>query len=286
MSNILSWDILWSTAMIITNIVNFILALIIFKKSSNWSKKEPEHSKYLFYLRIMGITFISIALYRSVFVSSYPNRLAWHNTILNSPFVIRSLATFAEMSFIGMIAIILNKINNKFPFNSNKIIYKFLEKTPSLAVLCIFIAQFLAFAGLITQYLILFALEEALWGIAFLLITPFVILKLIQTRKQTIDKSFKIFLTVMTVWCIGYCIFQWGIALPFIHFAELSLDIGRVIPNDALKIAIFDFTVSRNFESWGGLGFFIWHSGYFSLCVWMSLLFMNAPRESTTRTSQ
>ena len=277
--NSLSWDIIWSTIMIVLNTISFVIAILIFTKSIKWSKEEPEKARYFFLLRIMGMIFITVALYRSVFVSSYPQRLAWYDTILNSPFIIRCLATFAEMSFIGMIAIILAEVCKEVPFTSDKKIDRLLEKTPLIAVISIVIAQFFAFAGLITQYLILFAIEEALWGIAFLSIAPLVITKLIQTKKQRMNKSFKVFLTVMAIWCIGYCIFQWGIALPFIHFADLSLDVGRVIPVDALKQAITNFTATRDFETWGGLGFFIWHSGYFSLCVWMSLLFMMSPRK-------
>jgi len=275
----ITWDVIWSTVMIVLNVISFVLAIMIFSNSIKWSNEEPKKARYFLLLRIMGMIFIAVALYRSVFVSSYPNRLAWYNSILNSPFIIRCLATFAEISFIGMIAIILKEVCRVMPFNSDKRIYHLLEQMPMLAVGCIVLAQFLAFAGLITQYLILFAIEEALWGLAFLSITPLVLLKLKQAKKYNIDKSIKIFLTVIAIWCIGYSIFQWGIALPFIHFADLALDVGRVVPVDALQQTIFNFTATRDFKTWGGLGFFIWHSGYFSLCVWMSLLFMAAPRE-------
>jgi heme exporter protein D len=32
--------------------------------------------------------------------------------------------------------------------------------------------------------------------------------------------------------------------------------------------------VTREFDEWGGIGFFIWHTGYFTVCSWMVLLFM------------
>jgi len=272
--NNLTWDVIWSTTMIVINTINFLLALSIFHRSTKLGQQKTHQTRYFSYLRIMGLIFISVALYRSVFVSSYPNRLAWYDTILNSPFVIRNMACFAEMSFIGMIAIILRSLDNKMPR-----INTFLHKAPIIAVGCIFLAQFFAFAGLVTQYLILFAIEETLWGLAFLSILPVVIVRLRQTKTISVDKSIKAFLIVMAIWCIGYCIFQWGIALPFIHFADLSLDAGRVVPTDALNQAIFNFTATRDFETWGGIGFFIWHSGYFSLCVWMSLLFMSGPHQ-------
>jgi len=34
-------------------------------------------------------------------------------------------------------------------------------------------------------------------------------------------------------------------------------------------------------NAWGGMGFVIWHTGYFSLCVWMVLFLMTGPRQLT-----
>jgi hypothetical protein len=153
--------------------VNWLAAIYLFYRSFAWSKQASEYAKYISILRVCGLIFASVALYRSVFVSSYPNRLAWFDTVFNSPFIVRSLATFAEMSFIGLIAIVLLRLNNDLKLTDNSV----LRKTP-----------------------------------------------------------------------------------------------------DALRAAIYDIEVTRDFDRWGGVGFFIWHSGYFSICVWMSLFFMTAPR--------
>lgn len=269
--------------MVTIGVINWVIAVFIFFRSFKWAQQEPHHSKYFLLLRTLGIIFVSVALYRSVFVSSYPDRLVWFDTILNSPFLIRCLAFFAELSFIGIIAVILLKLNSEIPldnYGKNQTwINALLTNTPFIAVGCIFIAQFFAFAGLFTQYHSLFAIEEMLWLTAFLSIAPLIFVRLKQVKNQKLtEKSYKIFLIIMTIWCIGYLVFQ-CFSLPFVYFAHLSQDVGRVIPPDPLRQAIYTYTVTRDFQTWGGLGFFIWHSSYFSICVWMVLFFMSSPRK-------
>jgi len=278
----MSWDYIWQAIMVIIGILNLIIALFLFSRSLKWKATEPHNTKYFLYLRVSGLIFISVALYRTIFVSSYPDRLAWFNTILNSPFLIRCFAVFAEISFIGMIAAILLKMcRDMTPATETKDnpLYV-IKKLPFAAVGCIFIAQFFAFAGLITQYVTPFAIEESLWALAFISITPVVIAGL--NKQNNAPKEFRAFLIMMAVWCCGYLIFQCFYALPFMYFAELAQDTGKTIPPDALRQAIFGYTVTRDFAAWGGTGFLVWHSGYFSLCSWMTLFFMTAPRKRNT----
>jgi len=249
----------------------------MFAKSMKMGRQEPGSSGYFMILRIMGIVFVSVALYRSIFVSSYPDRLVWFDTIFNSPFVVRCLALFAELSFIGMIAAVLLRLCKDMGLSGDRSKTEaLLVKTPYIAGACILIAQPFAFIGLTTQYTTLFAIEEAFWALAFLSITPLIFYAL-KNKEQTV--GYKLFLTVMAVWCVGYLSFQLFFALPFMYFSEVAQDIGRVVPPDSLRVAIFNYTVTRDFNAWGGIGFIIWHSGYFSLCSWMSLLYMSAPRK-------
>lgn len=277
-----NWDLPWWIVMVTVGALNLIVALFLFFRSFQWSQREPHQAKYFGALRILGLIFVTVAFYRCIFVSSYPDRLAWFDTIWNSPFIIRSLAFFAELSFISMIAVILLKLNKEIALHDNgakhKRLHSMLTKSPFVAVGCIFLAQFFAFAGLITQYLRWFAIEESLWTIAFLSILPLILVRLAQMKKHNIEaKSYRIFLILMAVWCIGYSAFQCYM-LPFSYFANLSQDAGKIIPPDALRQAILGFTATHDYKTWGGLGFFIWHSGYFTICAWMALFFMSAPR--------
>ena len=274
----MGWDYIWQTIMVSIGTVNLLIAFFQFFRLMKWETTEPHNAKYFLLLRVLELIFISVALYRTVFVSSYPDRLAWFDTILNSPFIIRCLAVFAEMSFIGMIAAVLLKMCRDIVHISgvDKPLGLILPKLPFVAVGSIFVAQFFAFTGLITQYVTPFAIEESLWALAFLSITPVVIVGL--KNLKNLAKGFKVFLIIMIVWCCGYLVFQCFYALPFMYFAELTQDVGKSIPYEAVRQAIFGYITTRDFNTWGGIGFLIWHSGYFSLCSWMVLFFMSAPR--------
>ncbi len=259
---------LWHSITIAVSAVNVLIAICIIVSG----RKKPENRSAL--LLAMGLIFISVALYRTIFVSSYPNRLAWYDTIFNSPFLVRCLAVFAELSFNGMIVLILYRLGKDLGIDKQSG-GKLLTALPLIGLGCIFAAQFFAFHGLITQYLTTFAIEETLWAVAFALYTPMIVVALVQSKKQNYaNKRARLFLILIAIWCGGYLAFQCFYALPFIHYAELSQDIGKVIPPNALQLAISGFVQTRDFDTWGGIGFFIWHSGYFSICSWLSLLFM------------
>ena len=283
-----AWAMPWWTTMVIISAINFIIAIFLFAKSLKAKKLEPENKKYFLVTRTLGIIFVSVAMYRTVFVSNYPDRLAWFDTIFNSPLVIRSLALFAELSFIGIITIILLKLNRDIKnINVGENIKErsFLEKMPFVAAACLILAQFFAYAGLIGQSLTMFAIEETLWAVGFLSITPLVLTRLKELKPyKEIAKRYRVFLTILAVWCFGYLSFQCFFALPFMHYAEIASDIGKSFPSDALQTALFDFTATRDFSTWGGIGFFIWHSGYFTICAWMVLYFMTAPRVISNKT--
>jgi len=268
---------LWHTVTVIISAANFIFGALLFFGLFQ-KKTEPENAKYSLLLRILGLVFIAVALYRSNFVTSYQNRLAWYDTLFNSPFFIRCLAFCAELSFNGMIAAILLKMGKEMNPAGDRKLARAAEKLPIAGFACIFIAQFFAYASLIAQYKTALAIEETLWALAFFCYVPLVAMGLRQAKKQPAAfKGYQAFLIVMAVWCAGYLVFQCFGALP-LHYAHISQDVGLVVPSDALRTAIFGFTKTRDFAVWGGTGFFIWHTGYFSLCSWMALLFMTAPR--------
>jgi len=225
---------------------------------------------------VLGVIFVSVACYRTIFVASYPSRLAWFDTMLNSPIVIRCLALFAELAFIGILALVLRSMApiadaRGEPIRGMRVI----QALPLVSVGAIATAQFFAFGGLITQYNYLFAIEESLWALAFICLAPVVVARL--RRRVPADRRSRIFLIMMAVWCCGYLAFQLGYALPFMYYSHLGDGLGPIVLADALRQAAFDFTATRDFATWGGLGFFVWHSGYFSICSWMVLYSMTVP---------
>ena len=96
-----SWAWNWWSALVVINVVNLVVCGVLFSRSRN--SDDREHAYYLKLMRSFGAIFIVVALYRSIFVSSYLNQLAWFDTIANSSLLIRSFAIFAEISFASSV---------------------------------------------------------------------------------------------------------------------------------------------------------------------------------------
>ena len=263
----LSGTTIWWTIMVVIGAINLALAWLIFGRSV-----RQNDQRRVFPL-VLGVIFVTVACYRTIFVSSYPDRLAWFNTMFNSPVVIRSLALCAELSFIGLIAWVLRSMP---PIDdATTRLGSALRVLPVVAVCCIGAAQFFSFGGLITQFNFLFAIEETLWALAFISITPVVVVRL--RRHVPDDSKRRIFLIIMAIWCFGYLAFQLCYALPFMYYAHLADGLRTIVFSDALHQAVFNFTATHDYSTWGGIGFFVWQSGYFSICSWIVLYSMTVP---------
>jgi len=273
-----SWDAVWHTITVAISCVNLAIGLVIVIRLVRRRGEESRHVAYRRFLCAAGLLFLTVAAYRSVFVTKYVGGLVWFDTAFNSPFLIRCLACLAELSFIGLIAgVSLRMIHSaaRRVGPSGPHFGPLVSRLPYVAVACIFVAQFFAFTGLITQFQWPGAVEETLWALAFLSIAPVIVVGL---RHRPAVPGFHIWLVMMAVWCAGYLVFQIGYALPFMYWANVAQDIGQALPADALRQAISGYTRTRDLGTWGGIGFFIWQTGYFSLCSWMTLVMMTTPR--------
>ena len=289
-----SWAWPWWGTIVAINAINFIIGFIIFFKS-----KRMENGKFASYrktMRVMGLIFISVGFYRSIFISRYLTQLAWFDSLANSPLLIRSFALFAEMAFAILIMKVLLQLNKDVPIQeshkSRRFLYFIETKAPYIFCISLFIAQFFAFGGTITKIRVLFAIEETLWGLGFLLITILVIIQLkrvyaIKDEQLKIElKHYRIFTVFFTVFSVGYCAYSLFYHLPIEYWPAAIDQLQMAIPEPAIrtgissiKDAFFIVNETKDYAAWGGLGFVIWHSGYFAICEWMVLFFMNGPRK-------
>merc|ERR1719272_1169025 len=71
---------------------------------------RPESIKsYRWWMLWMGVYFTCVGTYRAFFVSKYLTRTAWFDSPFNSMLLIRGLAWVAELSWVGQIALALNR---------------------------------------------------------------------------------------------------------------------------------------------------------------------------------
>ena len=289
-----TWASYWWGTLVAINVISVIIGIFLFIRSKR--DKNRADAGYLRLMRTMGLIFVSVALYRSIFVSSYLRQLAWFDSVLNSSLLIRCLAIFAELCFVGLIAKSLLRMNEDVPGlvdRRNKFRTFLQTRTPIILFVCIFIANIFATAATITKIDLLFALEETFWGIGFVSLIPMLIMSMrkLSTYRHTAEwgnlLQFRILIIVVAIFTIGYSLFELGFNLPVVYWPNAIAQLQMANPDPAFKFgfqAILDALLivhqTRDLSAWGGMGFVIWHTGYFSVCVWMVLFMMTGPRLS------
>jgi hypothetical protein len=287
-----AWAWYWWGALVAINVINVIICIFLFIRSRN--DKNPADAGYLRLMRWMGLVFVAVAFYRAIFISSYLRQLAWFDTVLNSSLLIRCFAIFAELSLVGLIAGGLLRMNKDVPglIDPKNKLRSFLQtRTPIILVICIFIANIFATAATITKIDLLFALEETFWGIGFLFIIPMLVIsmrRLFAYRGTAVWGSllqFRTLLIVVSIFTFGYSLFEIGFNLPFIYWPNAIAQLQMPNPDppfrfglQAIQDAFLVVHQTRDLAAWGGMGFLVWYTGYFSVCVWMVLFLMTGPR--------
>jgi hypothetical protein len=282
------WAWPWWTAMVIINVFNVALCAHYYRQSV----AAPDgQSVYLKRMRIMGLIFTLVALYRSIFVSRYLYQYGWFDTVANSSLLIRMFAWAAELSFSGLIALAMLRFSADMPddSNSNRFISKYVTKGPYVLIACIFTAQFFATGGLIAKSRMSFAIEETLWSLGFLSILPLAVIQFRQAFASEHDapspglSMLRTFSVVNLSWCVIYCSYGLTYHLPTEYWASALHQLETGIPEiktgiSAIVDALTIVNVTHNYSDWG-FGFVLWHSAYFSVCVWLVIFLMRGPRK-------
>ena len=289
-----AWAWPWWSAMVAVNIINVIVCLTIFRRTTRsaggFSNITDQYQKHML---IMGLIFTMVGAYRAVFVSRYLYQFAWFDVLANSSLLIRFFAIFAELSFAGLFAYAMLRFSKDLARNNptNPVLNFIERKSPYLLFFCIFTAQFFATIATINKNNTLFAIEETLWTAGFLLILPLAFIQLrraLSIKAEAEKKRIKMLLTsskVIFAWCIGYCSYGVFFHLPMDFFSDTAnstMAVTTAMPVAqaglaAVWDAFFIVNESKEFGDWG-FGFLFWHSSYFSICVWLAIFLMRAPR--------
>jgi hypothetical protein len=289
-SSYTDWAWPWWAVIVMINAVNLVVCLVVYRRSMN--PKDGSDAAYRKRMRIMGVIFTLVAAYRAVFVSRYTPQLAWFDSILNSSLLIRIFAVAAELSFSGLIAFAILRVNEDLPAadtaSANKLKAFMTTKSPYILMICIFLAQFFATGGLISKSQTLFAIEETLWTLGFLAVLPVAVIQLrrvyaikdAETAAQL--KMLRQSTVIIAAWCVFYCCYGLFYHLPFETWAGANEQLNTGLPviktgASAITDAFMIVNESKAYIDWG-FGFLLWHSAYFSICVWIAIFLMQAPR--------
>ena len=287
-----TWAWYWWGSLVTINAVNLILCIFLFIRSTK--DPHPDDAKYQGTMRVLGLVFLCVALYRSIFVSSYLEQLAWFNSVLNSSLLIRCFAIFAELSFAGLIAKSLLRMTMEIPDlipTKDKVAIFLQTKAPIVLFFCILIANCFATAATITKMDVLFAIEETLWGLAFLSIIPMLIRSMSKlfsyrnTDAWASTRKFRELTIILAIFAIGYSFYSLFYHLPIEYWPTALAQLSMPNPDPSFKFglqairdAFFIVHQTRDLNAWGGIAFIVWDTGYFSICGWMVLYMMTAPR--------
>ena len=107
---------------VIINVVNLAICAAVYRRSQ--IPKDGSDSQYRRRMRMMGVIFTLVAAYRAFFVSRYTAQLAWFDTVANSSLLIRMFAVAAELSFCGLIALAMLRVNADLPAASDRLEWK------------------------------------------------------------------------------------------------------------------------------------------------------------------
>ena len=283
-----AWAWPWWSSMVIINLINLAVCIYCFRHSV---RARDGDSRYMKAMRTMGLIFTLVACYRSIFVSRYLYQYAWFDTIANSSLLIRGFAWAAELSFCCLIALAMRRFSADMRDGENPtrpLAHFYASKAPYLLVACIFTAQFFATGGLITKSRLLFAIEETLWAAGFLAILPLAVLQFRQAFSRHTDATqqtpvmLKSFSAVNLGWCLVYCTYALVYHLPTEYWASAFEQLETGVPEmktgmSSLVEAFTVVNVTHDYNDWG-FGFVLWHSAYFSVCVWLAIFLMRGPR--------
>ena len=92
----------------------------------------------------------------------------------------------------------------------------------------------------------------------------------------------KAFALVNISWCVIYSSYSLIYHLPTEYWAaafeQITTGIRKIKSGfSAVADAFSVVKVTHNYEDWG-FGFIVWHSSCFTVCVWLALFSMRAPR--------
>lgn len=276
---------IWWGIIVAFNLAQVFICLSFLIRRSGNSLSQDSYSKKMM---ISGCIFTFVALYRSIFVSRYLTQYAWFDTIANSSLIIRTMAFFAELSFALLFAWAMMKFEEDLPKASRSRLTIIMSHGPKILVGSLFLAQFFAYGGLIFKSRLSFAIEETLWMIGFLSVLPLSLLQLkrIWPRREKEYAYMRLSAVIIAIWCLVYSIYSLAFHLPLEYWSTALEQLQTNVPPiktgwSALYDSLVIVNVTRDMSEWG-FGFAFWHTAYFTVCVWIALVLMRAPRRSQT----
>ena len=141
---------------------------------------------------------------------------------------------------------------------------------------------------MMTKSKLLLAIEETLWTFGFLSVLPLAIMqyrRVLKVKEKGISNRLNMLrksTLIIAAWCVFYCSYGLFYHLPFENWAGAldQMENGYPVIRSGARAIVDAFQIVNESKVYGewGFGFLLWHSAYFTICVWIALFLMQAPR--------
>src|SRR5262249_44598467 len=211
-------------------------------------------------LILLSAVYVFGCAFRAVLPRADVQRICLFDTGLSSVMLGRSVATVAELAFIGQWAIVLHSLAVAGDSDFARAI--------ALAIIpLIIIAECCSWYAVISTNYLGNVLENSLWAFAFLLIAAGLVLLLGKFQGIV-----QLLLSAALVGTIGYVLFMLTVDVPM-YFKRWRTDMarGKALLGfvEGLRDVTTNWIVTREFKPWREE--ISWMSLYFSAAVWSSL---------------
>jgi hypothetical protein len=238
------------------------------------NRRYPVMPAELYRTRRLQLLLSAVYVFGCAFRSAFPvydvPRICLFNHWLSSVMVGRSVATVAELCFVGQWALMLNEIS--------RAAKSALGTAVSLAVVpLIAIAEVCSWYSVLTTSNLGHVAEESIWGLSVALLVMSV-----MTIYPRCTPSGRTMFAACCAAGVAYVVFMFSVDVPMYWSRWLADEAtGRhymSIAQGALDVATHR-VVSYRWEVWKSE--IAWMSLYFSLAVWISMSLIHAPAPET-----
>ncbi len=209
--------------------------------------------------------------YRSIFLVYDVPRICVYDTVLSSALIGRTVATIAELCFVGQWALLLGE--------SSRATGSVVGRVVSLALVpLIVVAETCSWYSVLTTSNLGHTAEESIWGICAALLVASV--AVILPRSSPARRP------VLAAWCfagLAYVVFMFTVDVP-LYWSRWVADEASGRRYMTVAQGLVDTAtrrvVSYRWDDWKQE--VVWMSLYFSVAVWISISLIHAPVTKAT----
>ncbi len=258
---------LWWTALCVVSIANFAAwlwsAVALNRRQSVMAREEFRARRWLL---VLSAAYVTGCAYRSFFPVFDIPRLCLVDTWFSSAVVGRSVATIAELCFVGQWALMLRRASIETDSRIGTLSAHALVPMIAVAELC-------SWYAVLTTSNLGHVIEESLWGGCAALL----VIGLVECWPRCAASA----RPLMALWCAAaliYVGFMFAVDVPMYWTRWLEDEaIGRsyLSVGQGLLDVSTRWVVSHRWEDWKSE--VVWMSLYFSLAVWLSIALVLLP---------